>query len=345
MSGPASFLNNTAVQGGALVVRENSTVFWSAQTFFINNAAKQHGGNARIYGNSMVSWSGETYFINNSAIAGAGGAFSLTDTSSVNWAGKSLFLNNSASRYGGALYLRSSVSWSEETSFINSTAGGSGGAFYARDCSISWSAETYFNSNIATSMGMLSLLSKAPMHHGKHPHFFDNRTSSYFGGAVLIYANSTMSWGATTSFVNNTAGSSGGGLVSLVGSTVTMQGDTLFFSNFAGLDGGVTYIYRGDGQDQSYLTILSWTVFLHNKCVGNGGGMVLFGSVSTELEKANMTFSGNIAGVAGVALYVSGAVFGPKFVRTTFVSNSAAMGGGVYITGSGIAIGVIDDTA
>ena len=66
--------------------------------------------------------------------------------------------------------------------------------------------------------------------------------------------------------------------------------------------------------------------------------MALIGSVSTELETASMTFSENIAGVAGGAVYVSGAVFGPKFVGTKFVSNSAEMGGGVYTTGSGIAV-------
>lgn len=66
--------------------------------------------------------------------------------------------------------------------------------------------------------------------------------------------------------------------------------------------------------------------------------MALIGSVSTALATLNMSFSGNVAGVAGGAVYASGVVFGPKFVGTRFVSNFAEIGGGVYTTGSGIAI-------
>lgn len=65
--------------------------------------------------------------------------------------------------------------------------------------------------------------------------------------------------------------------------------------------------------------------------------MALFGSVSTALMTANTTFSGNTAGIAGSAVYVSGVVVRPKFVGTRFVSNSAGMGGGVYTKGTGIA--------
>lgn len=66
--------------------------------------------------------------------------------------------------------------------------------------------------------------------------------------------------------------------------------------------------------------------------------MSLFGSVSTALAKAKISFNGNIAEVAGGAVYVSGADVGPESVGTSFVSNSANMGGGVYTTGSGIAV-------
>lgn len=168
--------------------------------------------------------------------------------------------------------------------------------------------------------------------------FFNNSALSYWGGAVLLYDNSFVLWEATTSFINNTAGELGGALASLMGSTIAMVGGTFFLDNNAGTDGGAAYIYHNDDSGQSLLIINRTTVFNKNKCGANGGGMALIGSVSTELATLNMSFSGNIAGVAGGAVYASGVVFGPRFIGTKFVSNVAEMGGGVYTTGSGIAV-------
>ena len=159
------------------------------------------------------------------------------------------------------------------------------------------------------------------------------------GGAILLHENSNLFWVATTIFLSNTAGLLGGGLASMIGSTVIITGDTLFSNNVAGTDGGGVYIYHSDDQEQTLVTIYNTTtVFRRNRCETNGGGMALIGSVSTALETASMAFSENIAGVAGGAVYVSGAGFGPKFIGTRFVSNSAEMGGGVYTSGSGIAV-------
>lgn len=122
------------------------------------------------------------------------------------------------------------------------------------------------------------------------------------------------------------------------GSTVIIRGHTFFTDNIAGTDGGAVYIYHNDNQEQSLLIINNTTVFRRNRCGANGGGMALIGSMVVDFETASMTFDHNMADVAGGAVFVSGVVFGPKFVRASFVSNSAEMGGRVYATGSGIAV-------
>lgn len=58
----------------------------------------------------------------------------------------------------------------------------------------------------------------------------------------------------------------------------------------------------------------------------------------SSLAPESVNFSGNSAGVAGGAVLISGVAVGPKFIGMTFISNSAQIGGGVYVTGSGTAI-------
>lgn len=77
----------------------------------------------------------------------------------------------------------------------------------------------------------------------------------------------------------------------------------------------------------TFLNTSNKVLFTHNRYAANGGDIALIGSVFAVLATENMSFSGNIAGIAGGAVYVSGAVSGPKFVGTRFISNSAEMGG------------------
>lgn len=61
-----------------------------------------------------------------------------------------------------------------------------------------------------------------------------------------------------------------------------------------------------------------------------------------NITSSDVRFTENTAGVAGGAVFVSGAGFGPEFTDVSFVSNSAQVGGAVSVFGSGKSRTVFD---
>lgn len=79
------------------------------------------------------------------------------------------------------------------------------------------------------------------------------------------------------------------------------------------------------------------TTFLNNTNGANGGALTLLGACTLEVDTGvEVSCVGNSTGVAGGAVFVSGAGTGPAFSVATFDSNSALGGGGaVSAFGSG----------
>lgn len=155
---------------------------------------------------------------------------------------------------------------------------------------------------------------------------------------LYVTTASEVFWGGSMDFSDNGAYNGAGGAVFVMnGSSVIYTGDTSFSSNYAFTDGGAI---GSPGSDyiinpvDSTIDISGETVFFGNNCTANGGGMALLGACSV-VNTADVSFIGNSAGVAGGAVYISSAGFGPTFSGVSFESNFAQVGGAASVSGSG----------
>ena len=253
----------------------------------------------------------QTSFSGNFA-AGNGGVVFLSDGSVASLFGAT-FEMNSAHGKGGAIFVSegSSVSFSEDTLFAGNFAEFSdGGALYVSDSKASWSGDTAFHSNWA-GLG---------------------------GGVLYVTTASEVFWGGSMNFTDNGAYNGAGGAIFVMnGSSVVYTGDTTFSWNYAFTDGGAIGSPASDSISNpldSLLDMSGTTNFSENNCTANGGGLALLGACSV-VNTAGVSFTGNSAGVAGGAVYVSSSGFGPTFSGVTFESNSAQVGGAASVSGSG----------
>ena len=307
--------NGNATFGGAIAAIE-STVILNRTSFIGNTATNKNGGAMFVYGGSNVSFSGKTDILNNTS-AYDGGALYVAN-SSVSWDGVSNFSGNSAAHSGGALcaVVGSTVSWAAVTTFTENYAlNYNGGAVSLEGGSnASWSVDASFSNNSAL----------------------------YAGGAILIDLGSVASWNGGASFTGNTAKFGRGGAISIVDiSTVMLSGETTFTGNYCGMQGGAISSNALDSStatsldnQKSVLIINGNTTFASNKCGSNGGGLAVLNGLSITFGNVNITFFENTADVAGGAVFISASGMGPAFTNASFRSNSAEIGGGVYVTGS-----------
>lgn len=324
----ASFKSNNASSGGALYMSNGTKVTVGRATTFSRNTASEHGGALYMSSGSGVIWNGASYFDFNSAER-SGGAVYLWEGSSAYWNAESRFVNNTAHTNGGVMYLGlySRVVWAAASSFEQNTALESdGGALHVRGGSAAvWSGTSYFFENSAFSDG----------------------------GAVYATNNGSLTWSKDVLFSNNTA-EDGGAVFLTNGATAEWNGEALFYFNYAYLDGGavgsraldseLTTSDRSDfdvGNDiESLITFRGTAIFYKNSCGANGGGVALVQSLSISFQSENVTFSYNLAKIAGGGVFVAGTGIGVHFINVTFLNNSAQTGGGVYATGSGTAVTV-----
>lgn len=339
-SGSCQFAGNNASEtGGALIMASSSTVSWDGPTGFLGNAATSGGA---IYSNpgSSLSWSGKSVLSHNYASDNGGAIF--LETSSASWAGDTEFSRNTAENWGGAMAVSSStiVSTGNTTLVSNSALtidSGFGGAVNAFDgSSVIWSGEiTHVQDNSAGVGGGGMAVARSSEMSFTGPCRFSGNTARTGGGMTV--SSSRVSWSADTTFAANFA-QSGGALFVYNGSNVTWTGFTEFRSNEARFDGGaIGSPMSGVAYSplDSKLAIHGTTSFANNTCGGNGGAVALLGGCTLEVGTVDVAFSSNTADVAGGALFVSAFGLGPTFSKTSFVSNSALVGGAVSTVGSG----------
>lgn len=325
--------------GGAIFVNGYSSVSWSGEAEFVGNRGSR--GGAMCIADANVSWSGATTFADNFA-GRDGGAMTVWDESTVTWTGETAFVGNEA-REGGALYTWDSidnftVSWSGETRFISNKANLSGGAMVLGG-SVSWSGDTWFVDNEAPNGGAVRAweTNEGTMSASwSGQTLFLNNKANVTGGAIIV--SGKISWSGDTSFVGNEA-VQGGAIGVEDGAIVTYDGRTTFTSNHAtAIGGAVGPNPFAFGAQDSYFIINGTTIFENNTSGANGGGIGTLGALNFELETEDIIFSGNVAEVAGGAVFLSGIGVGPSFVGATFSANSANVGGGVYAVGSGTTV-------
>ena len=341
--GVTEFFNNSASSGGALHITASSIVSFTGETIFTDNG----GGALIVRDGSVVSWTAEVTFSGQEG----GAALGVHDGSTVRWTSKANFSNNT----DRALFVGENgiALWSGQTFFLDNSGGQGGGAIYVdKDGGISWSGETYFSgNNAAFEGGAISILggnvSWKTKTHFDGNFLRDSERGEGRGGAIFVGNRGHASWGGETVFNNNSAGDSGGGVFVARAATLEWSGETNFTSNRAGSFGGAVGSEDLDrsitsntdsvtsADEQSSLHISGKTYFINNNSSGNGGGMVLLGSLNLTFSITDVVFRGNFAAESGGGIFISGTDDGPEISGVSFTSNFAKAGGGMYATASG----------
>eukprot|EP00752_Nemacystus_decipiens_P009937 g8861.t1 len=381
-SGSTSFEGNEAgYQGGALAVFSDSTASWNGvgDSVFEGNRAGVWGGALVVSTRSHVSCGEETtsIFSENSAEHSAGAIF-VDIESSLSFSGACSFDGNRALGYGGGGALAtydSTVSLGGLTTFHgNHAAAGDGGAVWAYNSRVEWHGSTEMSDNSALLLGGALFVASSVMVWRANATFVGNHVDGDgAGGTICAFIGSNVSWeGEMSRFVGSYGGLFGGALFAdganvywsgrteftengavtggavflFNGSTVGWSGETEFASNVATQgDGGAVASPALDATfnpTASTLVIGGATTFFHNTCLTGGGGVAVLGACAVNITSPNVGFTENTAGVAGGAIFVSGAAFGPEFKDVSFVSNSAQVGGAVSVFGSGNSRSVFD---
>ena len=336
-AGETAFSNNAAERCGAISIKDRSSVFWVGNTTFSDNAASSHGGALQVTDYSVASWSGEMSFVGNTVSLGFGGAIYVSNEGGISWRGATKCSNNSAFLAGGCIFLKEigSVSWSGSTDFSGNMAHGGGALYFSGKSNVSWSGETRFSHNTATGSqgGAIAVVDSTVSWSGDTIFLANIATTE--GGAIYVLG-SRIVWNAETIFNRNTA-DDGGAMLLTQGSSVEWTGKTIFSLNSASSDGGAIGFQSADSATSSVLLINGTTTFTNNTCGENGGGLAIQDMLSVEFETANVIFMANSAKVSGGAIFISGTKVGLVIQGTSFIENTAQVGGGVYATGSGTA--------
>ena len=265
---------------------------------FSHNEVTYDGGAIYNYNNGAMTISGSE-FVSNKALSGFGGA--IMDWSGVQIDGDTNFTGNIA-KSGGAVVAYSEVKKTDVTGgrFENNHAladGGALGLYGLGEVTGTWFVDNtaglnkkidgviYEAASDANGGGALFVGQKGKVTLND-VHFIDNETG-VSGGA--IHARHFLSDGAylkmnTVEFDDNDAKKNGGAIASIYDGVIDVDNGT-FTSNTAGQNGGAIYV----GVDMNY---------------GSSDGT---GSNSTNHGTINFSglnrFEGNVAGVAGGAIY------------------------------------------
>ena len=330
-SGKTVFENNSSGSRGGAVLLINADggpavvnslgkmTFSGAQTYFLNNKAKEFGGGIYIYIANCTNARHEVDFSQtdltvkgNSANTGSGGFFAIDGGSSVS--------GNSLLKFGNAVF--GGTGAGESNTAVN------GGVFYIAGMNIKalFEGKSDFINNSASRLGGVFYLSMGTVSLA-NANFSENKANSS-GGALYNTGGQAVFNINKAVFESNKAGFDGGGIYNASRANINITGDTSFLSNSAVRSGGGIY-----NDNRANINITGDTSFLSNSTLGTGGAIY-------NTTDANITFSpgksalfeNNIASgtVGGGAIYNSGTV---TIDSATFKNNIARNGGAVFNNG------------
>ncbi len=350
---PAANSTTLDAQGGGRVIRGD--VFATLEGFTVTNgylnAPDAQGGGLyggfvlnqmTVYSNVVTgtntagggAWFGwadvtDSIFLSNTAMVAGGAYFDFLE----NMTGTT-FMGNTASDYGGGAYF--SPSGGDRLNVLNSTFisntangdGGGGAVFFSYGANLTG---TRFLNNTASGDGtgggatFFTFGSNAVVGGS----FISNTTGGGGGGAFFYGFDTTYITGMT--FLSNTAWYGGGALFSTPSNVV----ETTFIGNTAsGGDGGGAFFNPGEFGVSNVIE----TTFISNTSTGDGAGGALFAGSANVIESQ---FIGNTApggdswgSGGGIVILASTSGNRVAVTGTTFVSNTADVGGGVFIFNS-----------
>jgi len=311
-----SFIDNNAINGGALFTSIGSTITLEDTNFTSNNAT--YGGAIHTY-NTTLTLTRVNFNQNNATYGGAICAYNTTKTTAKN----TNFTANTADSQGGAVWNdHGSVLTTNNTNFTNNKAGVSGGAVWNRYSNIT-ANNTQFVNNEAGSGG--AIYSSVGTVVANQSTFNTNKATSDIGKGGAIWTDDEISI-IKSEFTENTAVVDGGAIYTgfssrsfdptFAGYNINITEST-FDSNTAGSQGGAIYT--------TYITNITDSNFTANKAA-NGGAIFItpdefadFAGVEySDVTINNVTFDANEALYNGGAIYSNGTL---NVNDSTFTNN------------------------
>ena len=338
--GKTAFMGNVAkLRGGGIYTKESNLTFHGNNVFSNNQAKRRAGGAIYARRGCILNFYGSTSIVNCSSVYGGGlymwnGALSCIGTIK--------FTNNSALSFGGGIYASGGILIFNGSSSFAHNSGNYGGGIYAWSVSLlTFDGNTSFASNTAGRFGggifvhsRFRLVASIITFSG-YINFMNNSALGYDGGGISAFPESTLNFLGTTKFEHNSAVVNGGGIAAHWNCNLTFNGTTKFGHNSAKNGGGIFV------RERNHLTFEGDSNFLNNSALRSGGGIFIFtgnpfningGTTLYVMGKISFTnnavelYGGGLFGMLGSVLYFEG--------DSTFLHNSAGVGGGIHVTGS-----------
>lgn len=327
--------NDSVARGGAIAATSSITVNSGATISFDDNYAYVFGGALYLTGKSGVTLNQGSVasFSNNTAYSG--GALYLWGD--VALSGKSEFKNNKAEYYtrtenitGGAIHTSGKVSFGEaaEANFDGNSVVATeqidarGGAIYAASAELRGKLAFENNSIVATGAS--------------------TNLSGVGGGAIYTEDAVTVATTATVKFAGNSVSNAtkafGGGAI--WAKSLSLAGTLEFVGNSAVNPNSATGLAHGGAilsLEHISFDAATNATFSQNTAAFGGAVRVIDGGLSFSGNGGKLTFSENVAGAQGGAIYAGNSGLTPKISLggdVMFSANKAGRSGGaIYLGG------------
>ena len=382
-----TFESNTGQLGSGISVEGSSTLDFNGITTFVNNSAIE-GGAIHIFqfdtlalSNISIHFQGLTIFANNSAARG-GAIYCQGENVNISFAGNTIFTGNKAEEYGAHLtffYCNSCIANFSGSTTVEVGVSVLGGVITATgNTLLVFNGMNIFTQNsVMTQVGNIQTVQGATFQCYGHNIFTGNEGGvfmfhdnamftisgiTFFGnnfnptpyGAGAIFAlNSSGILQGYVKFVNNTASESLFGLIGVVSSRVTFQGNIHFLANSANGAAALSVLFNSNVKFMGNATLALNTAerdggaiacirssvlfqgfsnFERNeaKSVQGYGGAIHAVNCKISLKGVHV-FNSNKASHGGALSLVSDSRIVLLSVNLFFINNSADFGGAMYI--------------
>ena len=287
--GTSNFINNSALDGGAIYAGTNTLLMLIGTSIFSDNSAHWVGGAIYMKINVVLTLNGTNNFTHNSARY-YGGAINTDDNADnvLIFTGTNNFIGNSVQRHGGGAISTSSavLTFTGTNNFINNSANGLFSYGGAINTSPLGNAVLIFNGT----------------------NNFTSNSAILYGGVISTDFNTSLTFIGTTGFSNNSAGYNGGAIYADFNTySLTFIGTTGFSNNTANRDGGAIY-----AETKTLLKFIGISDFITNKAPSGG-------AISTR-DYVIITFTGTVSFISNSAMQ-GGAISANRNSKLIFDGN------------------------
>ena len=338
----STFIKNSAMDGGVLCLKDNSTLNIDSCNFSRNAGIKLGGvfylsdivrgsvkrshffDNRAEGGGAIEGMSVHCFEIYNNTfqgnIADEGGAVEIICDSEIK-VNKSYFVSNTASNLGGAINTLKSVTGNfEKNYFKDNVAGISGGAMSATNKANIIVLKSYFENNSAPLGGAILILSQSNLHVDECI-FRQNMATTN----LLCNENTNLRIKNAIFYeIENLA--SGGALLCVDSFVITIENS--FFVNNSAYEGGSIH-----GKGNNFTANITNSIFKDNKA---NISSVLYLEKTVSINLRTIEFINNVAPISSVVFMLGASIF--NISDCLFINNTSGIGGALTISHSGIGV-------